>query len=217
MLAARQLGVGRRRIMLLQRFSARSNSSSSLATQATSRTAAILGVSLAIGFGLGRYSYPDKSQQQILPDGLPRTCCEDHEALTEAQQKLPDSLRWIVGEENVLDGRKLNTKTIGFLKGARLGEGSALCIVTPRKLHHVAEVVQLAIDADCVVLVQGQNTGLTGGSVPHAKDRPTVVLSMKYLDAIFPLDDGKRVVCLAGAGLASVRHRINKLDCVLTL
>lgn len=48
----------------------------------------------------------------------------------------------------------------------------------------------------------------TGGSVPRmqADDRPTVVVSMKELDTVFPIDNGERVVCLAGVGLASL-HR----------
>jgi len=176
------------------------------------RAATIVAVSLSVGFAAGRYTAPDedidKKHQHVLPNGLPRTCCDSNypPVLTEKQFQLPAKLKKIVGPENVLDGRTLDTKTVGYLKGARLGFGPALCIVTPRKLHHVQEVVQQAVDANCIVLPQGQNTGLTGGSVPHCKndDRPAVVVSMKYLDAIFPLDGGKRVVCLAGVGLASV-------------
>ena len=153
---------------------------------------------------------------QILPDGLPRACCEDHQdttttTLTPAQEQLPAKLRTIVGHENVLDGRVTNTTTAPFLRGARAqAEAGALCIVTPRKLHDVQRVVEAAVAADCVVIPQGQNTGLTGGSVPrsttsHKDQRPVLVLSLKHLTALFPIDDGKRVVCFAGVGLASVR------------
>lgn len=176
--------------------------------------ASIACVSLSIGFAAGRYSAPppdnNNNNPSILPNGLPRTCCDDEAPLplTEVQFHLPEKLQKIVGQENVLDGRQLDTRTTSFLKGARLGFGPALCIVTPRQLHHVVDVVEAAVQAGCVVLPQGQNTGLTGGSVPHTHDprRPVVLLSMKHLDAIFPLDDGKRVVCLAGVGLASVRQ-----------
>ena len=72
----------------------------------------------------------------------------------------------------------------------------------------------------CTVIPQGQNTGLTGGSTPrydHHNNHHsqyyhmTIVLSLKQLNAIIPLDDGQRVCCMAGVGLASVRRGV---DCV---
>jgi D-lactate dehydrogenase (quinone) len=186
--------------------------------------------SLAVGIGLGRWSAStlpapptNHLPHQHLPDGQPRTCCEGTRTavttLTPEQQDLAARLRKIVGDENVLDGRDAaSPATISYLKGARLGHGPALCIVTPRKLHHVLPVVQAVLDANATIVPQGQNTGLTGGSVPRggggggAEDpvapapRPTVILSMKYLDAIVPLDHGKRMICFAGTGLATVRY-----------
>ena len=38
--------------------------------------------------------------------------------------------------------------------------------------------------------------------------RPAVVLSMKRLDTHFPIDDGKRVVCLAGCGISTLATSI---------
>jgi D-lactate dehydrogenase (quinone) len=170
------------------------------------------------GYAVGRFVVPKEpctKEQSVLPNGLPRTCCDSKESarpLTEEQFHLAKRLKNIVGDQNVHDGRTLDTVTAPFLTPARVtgyGGGAALCIVTPRHLHHVADVVEAALAADCTVLVQGQNTGLTGGSVPRsgearASQRPVVLLSLKHLDAIFPIDDGKRVVCLAGVGLASV-------------
>jgi D-lactate dehydrogenase len=179
-------------------------------------TAAIALVSLSVGFAAGK-SYitttPDLEElKRVLPNGLPRTCC-DHEddKLTDEQKALAHKLKTIVGSENVLDGRVEDTQTLPFLKGARLGQGRALCIVTPRRLQDVVDCAQAIVDAGCVVLPQGQNTGLTGGSVPHtSNERPTVVLSLKYLDRIFPIDGGERVVCLAGVGLASLVQFLGK-------
>lgn len=168
----------------------------------------------------------------ILPNGLPRTCCEQQQsdnnekesndtsllssALTDSQQDLLRRYRRLVGNEHVLDCTVSPPQaTAPYLVGARIGgtdddvAPTTLCVVTPTQLHHVADIVEWAIQADCVVLVQGQNTGLTGGSVPHTKaktsSRPIVVLSMKQLKGMIPLDDGQRVVCMAGVGLASVR------------
>jgi D-lactate dehydrogenase len=165
----------------------------------------------SLGFIAGRQSIPDDSTK-VLPNGLPRTCCEIDELLsdlTPSQISLPSKLAAICGAENVIDGQTLSTQTLPFLRGARLGLGNALCIVTPRNLGDIPIIVQAIVDADCVIVVQGQNTGLTGGSVPRPTNdpkRPTVLLSMKYLDRMFPIDDGKRVVCLAGVGLAKLQQ-----------
>lgn len=177
---------------------------------------AVAGLCLSAGFTLGQaYRRPEESTDHShdhLPNGLPRTCCDAaDDRLSETQKALPDTLKQIVGKENVMDGRVDSTRTMPFLRGARLGQGRALCIVTPRFLQDVVDVVQAIVDADAVVLPQGQNTGLTGGSVPRNYSegddedyRPVVVLSLKHLNRIFPIDDGQRVVCLAGTGLADV-------------
>jgi D-lactate dehydrogenase len=187
----------------------------------------IAGASLSVGFAagqsyqkLGAQPHDPHAQQQHLPNGLPRTCCDaPDDKLTDDQKALPALLKKIAGDENVLDGRVATTRTLPFLRGARIGEGKALCIVTPRYLRDVVDVVQAIVDAEAVVLPQGQNTGLTGGSVPrnYSKDggddedyRPVVVVSLKYLNRIFPIDDGKRVVCLAGTGLAEVIAFLDK-------
>ena len=126
------------------------------------RVVPIVVASLAAGFILGRQSLPslqDKEHTLHLPNGLPRTCCDDNE-LTEVQQQLIKTLKRIVGKANVLDGRQETTETSPFLKGARMGKGSALCIVKPDKLKQLVEIVGAVVEADCCVLVQGQNTGL---------------------------------------------------------
>jgi len=220
----------------------------------SSTQAAIVLASLSIGYGAGSYNSNDNQhphnhlppQKHVLPDGLPRTCCEeDAEAssatttaqtppLTPAQAALPAKLAKICGSPNhVLAGNVFTPETLPFLKGMRLGRGAALCIVTPPDLHEVVDCVQAIVDANCVLIVQGQNTGLTGGSVPRPtsrspggaaaaggggaaaattepEHRPVVILSMKHLDRIIPIDQGKRVVCLAGVGLARLQQFLQK-------
>jgi len=49
-------------------------------------------------------------------------------------------------------------------------------------------------------------------SVPRnytSDTRPAVILSMKRLDTHFPIDDGKRVVCLAGCGISTLATSIS--------
>lgn len=185
--------------------SGRSHNSSSNSNNCY-RMAAVGLASLTTGFLAGRQSFRQPYEDElVLPNGLPRSCCEAP-ALTAEQQELVTSLKRIVGKENLLDGREENTTTTKFLKGARLGKGTALAIVRPQTLKQVVDAVQAVVDAKCVVLVQGSNTGLTGGSVPRQQSdgRPTVVISMKHFDTVFPIDDGRRVVCMAGVGLADL-------------
>jgi D-lactate dehydrogenase (quinone) len=189
----------------------------------------MFGTGLAVGSCLVTWLFtesPAADQQPPLqyPSGTPRSCsCEADEAdeeekddhrrhvslqnLTKQQKDLPAVLSKIVGAENVLDGSQETPQTTPFLKGMRLGRGQALCIVTPKRLKHVYEILPHILKANCVLLPQGQNTGLTGGSTPRHEStdpRPVVVLSMKYLDLIAPVDHGYRVLCLAGVGLASL-------------
>jgi D-lactate dehydrogenase len=215
-----------------RKFSSTSSSSPSASASSYSSSSQyaipISLLSLTVGFVAGRQSFrtPEEEERlKTLPKGYPLACCGDHVSaatttttttttdcdtpgLTVEQEKLIKTLKRIVGKTNLLDGREQNTTTAGYLKGARLGYGTALAIVRPTKLKHIQEIVQEAADANCAVLVQGSNTGLTGGSVPRIQSdgRPTVIISMKNFDTIFPIDDGEKVVCLAGAGLASLKH-----------
>jgi len=176
-------------------------------------------LALSVGFVLGRVTALEDEQHRVyrqptraLPSGDPKTCCDSREEsdLTQAQQDLPKILAAIVGVNNISDGRHETTVTSQFLKGARIGGGGqALAIVTPQSLRDTLACAQAIIAADCVILPQGANTGLVGGSVPRVEwDRPAVIISMKYLDTFFPIDDGKRVVCMAGAGLATLANVI---------
>lgn len=116
-----------------------------------------------------------------------------------------------VQEQNVLNGRVENSTTAAYLKGQRLGSGTALAIVRPTTLAQVPQIVQAAIEANCTIIVQGANTGLTGSSVPNETekdDRPTVIISMKHLTCIQPVDDGTKVLCYAGVGLGSLQSYV---------
>ncbi|KAL7568542.1 hypothetical protein ACA910_002655 [Epithemia clementina (nom. ined.)] len=190
------------------------------------RTSVIAVTSLVIGFQLGTLYQnnshnPDHhTQQHVLPSGLPRTCCDESTAntsskdnLTKDQVELKTKLVRLLGREHVIDAQTESTQTLPYLKGARLGKGRALLILTPQNLQDVVDAVKIIVDADCVIVPQGQNTGLTGGSVPSEQtddSRPVVILSFRDLNRMFPLDMGKRMVCLAGAGLASLHQFLKK-------
>ncbi len=129
---------------------------------------------------------------------------------------------------------KNHVKTARFLTGARIvhnvptskqqQQNHTVVIVTPEHLHHVINLVEAALQLHassptlrCTMLPQGQNTGLTGGSTPRYHPRHdddpqyhhiTLLISFRHLNAILPLDDGARVCCMAGVGLASVRRSL---------
>jgi D-lactate dehydrogenase (quinone) len=205
------------------RSSTTSESISRPAGLLTGRNVLLFGTGVALGsFATWQFKEADQQPPLQYPSGMPRSCsCEgDAQAqtegdnvhvslrnLTKEQKELPTVLAKIVGEDNVLDGSQETPQTTPFLKGMRLGRGQALCIVTPKRLKHVYEILPIILQANCVLVPQGQNTGLTGGSTPRHEStdrRPVVVLSMKHLDLIAPVDHGHRVLCLAGVGLASL-------------
>jgi len=183
----------------------------------------IAGISLTTGFMAGKYEPKSEHHHssRVLPSGHPRGCCSCDEPpasdaqskLSKAQEDLPKKLARIAGNENVISGLFEDSSNTTYLKGARLGRGKALAIVTPTSLRAAVRALELAVKADCVVVPQGQNTGLTGGSVPREDEeeaRPYVVINMRKLDTMFPIDNGEKVVCLAGAGISSLASNLNE-------
>jgi D-lactate dehydrogenase len=77
-------------------------------------------------------------------------------------------------------------------------------IVQPEKLKQVIDMVQAVVDAGCVVLVQGSNTGLTGGSVLRQTEDSCP--KVQNFDMAILIDAGNCVVYLAGVGLASLKE-----------
>ena len=54
-----------------------------------------------------------------------------------------------------------------------------LAVVCPGTLLEQWQALQTIIEADCVVIMQAANTGLTGGSTPYGDeyDRPVIIMS----------------------------------------
>jgi hypothetical protein len=140
----------------------------------------IAGASLLGGYCLGTSHseyWTELQKNRELPKGE-RGCCSCDgatndgaktgpsniaEELTEVQAALSSKLQKIVGKDHVFDGMTEMSKNAPFLKGARLGHGTALCIVQPGTVRQAVTCLQEIVDAGCVVLPQGSNTGLTGG------------------------------------------------------
>ncbi len=119
-------------------------------------------------------------------------------------------LRETVGNAHVLTGDKATRR---FRKGYRFGEGQVLAVARPGTLLELWRVLQAVVAADCIVLLQAANTGLTGGSTPDGDgyDRPIVLISTLRLTGVQLIHDGRQVVCLPGATLDTLEQRLRPL------
>ncbi len=106
----------------------------------------------------------------------------------------------IVGKQYVLTN---DADTRLYRQGRRYGSGHVLAVVIPGTLLEQWQVLKTAVDADCVVIMQAANTGLTGGSTPFGEDydRPVILMSTRRLAGIQVINDGRQVICLPGATL----------------
>mmetsp|Transcript_34057 Transcript_34057/g.45004 ORF Transcript_34057/g.45004 Transcript_34057/m.45004 type:complete len:654 (+) Transcript_34057:103-2064(+) len=161
---------------------------------------------LTAGYMLGQADMENK--KLTFPSATRGTCCEGH-TLTEAQATLPEKLKSLVGESNVLGGT-----TTQYTKGSRLGHGTALAIARPGTLAEAIQVLEACVAAGVAIVPQGANTGLTGGSVPRDTlcDRPTVVINMRRLTKIVPIGSGEKVLCFAGAGIFTLAQELAKIN-----
>jgi D-lactate dehydrogenase (quinone) len=106
----------------------------------------------------------------------------------------------ISGKENVLLSTETNLTP--YTKGTRIGQGDAEIIFRPGTLKEAVNGLKACVASDVVIIPQGRNTGLTGGSVPRptsSQSRPTVVFNMTRLKTVHRLDD--QVLCFAGVGI----------------
>jgi len=118
-----------------------------------------------------------------------------------------DKLTKIVGKSYVLIDEQ---DTRHYRQGIRFGEGKVLAVVCPGTLLEQWQALQTIIEADCVVIMQAANTGLTGGSTPYGDDydRPVIIMSTRRLQGIQVILDGKQVVCLPGATLDNLERTL---------
>lgn len=106
----------------------------------------------------------------------------------------------IVGKQHVLTN---DNDTRLYRQGRRYGSGQVLAVVVPGTLLEQWRVLKIAVEADCIVIMQAANTGLTGGSTPFGDDydRPVILMSTRRLLGIQVINDAKQVICLPGATL----------------
>lgn len=98
-------------------------------------------------------------------------------------------------------------------RGQKTGTADALLL--PRSTADVVAIVRWAGRHGVAIVPQGGNTGLVGASVPETvNERPTVVLSLKRLNAIEAVDPaGLTLRAGAGAILADVQAAAERVGC----
>ena len=117
-------------------------------------------------------------------------------------QKLID----VVGKQHVLTD---DSDTRLYRQGRRYGSGDVFAVVAPGSLVEQWRILQIAVEADFIVIMQAANTGLTGGSTPFGDyDRPVLLLSTRRLAGIQVIQEGKQVVCLPGATLDALEKEL---------
>ena len=116
------------------------------------------------------------------------------------REVLLTQLREAVGAAHVLTDDQATRR---FRKGHRTGEGPVLAVVRPGTLLEQWKVLQAAVAADRIVIMQAANTGLTGGSTPDGSgyDREIVLINTLRIAGVQVVRGGEQVVCLPGATL----------------
>lgn len=127
-----------------------------------------------------------------------------------SRDTLLKQLRDAVGDDHVLtDGQR----TRRFRKGHRTGEGKVLAVVRPGTLLEQWRVLEAAVAADRIVIMQAANTGLTGGSTPDGNDydREIVLINTLRITGVQLINEGEQVVCLPGATLDRLEQALAPL------
>ena len=127
-----------------------------------------------------------------------------------AQQTIQNLIN-IVGKQHVLTDAN---DTRLYRQGRRYGSGQVLAVVVPGSLVEQWQVLQIAVQADCIVIMQAANTGLTGGSTPFGDDydRPVILINTRRLTGIQVINDAKQVICLPGATLDKLEKELTPFN-----
>ena len=128
----------------------------------------------------------------------------------DAQQTIQKLIN-IVGKQHVLTD---DNDTRLYRQGRRYGSGQVLAVAVPGTLLEQWQVLKTAVEADCIVIMQAANTGLTGGSTPFGEDydRPVILMSTRRLAGIQVINEGQQVICLPGATLDRLEKELAQFN-----
>lgn len=126
--------------------------------------------------------------------------------MKEMRASLLDQLRAAVGGRHVITDP---AAARAYTEGYRIGGGAALAIVRPATLVELWRCARACVAADCIIIIQAANTGLTGGSTPAGEyDRLVVVINTLRIGGIIPILGGRQAISLAGATLAALEDQL---------
>lgn len=120
------------------------------------------------------------------------------------------NLEAVLGTTNVLTEL---SKTEHYRNGWRSGQGDALAVVFPQTLLQYWQVLNVCVDANCIVVMQAANTGLTEGSTPSndGYDREVVIINTLAMDKLYLLGNGEQAIGLPGTTLHKLESELKKI------
>lgn len=88
-----------------------------------------------------------------------------------------------------------------------------MAVVFPGTLLEQWQVLQVAVAADCAIIMQATKTGLTGGSCPSGSDydRHVIVVNTTRIKRIVFLKRGEQVIALPGTTLFELTQELKKI------
>ena len=123
---------------------------------------------------------------------------------------LIDRLAAIVGPHGLLIDAREMAPYLTDWRGAYRGE--AIGVVKPSTTDEVADVVKICAETKTLIVPQGGNTSLCGGSVPHA-DGNGIVLSLSRMNRIRAIDrENNTITVEAGCVLANIQQAADAAD-----
>ncbi|MBO1255122.1 D-lactate dehydrogenase [Alteromonas sp. 5E99-2] len=131
--------------------------------------------------------------------------------MTVSNYSLINDFEVLLGKDKVATGKR---NTEHFVTGWRSGKGEALAVVFPQTLLEFWQVLKLCVNADCIMVMQAANTGLTEGSTPSGSDydRDVVVINTLAMSKLILLDEGKQVISLPGTTLHTLEKALKPLE-----
>ena len=127
------------------------------------------------------------------------------------QNPLIQQFKDIVGDNKVMTDA---TQTAYYRSGFRSGSGEALAVVFPQSLVEMWKLIEVCVEANCIIIMQAAKTGLTEGSTPSGSDydRDVVIINTLAINQIHLINDGKQAISLSGSSLHSLEEKLNKID-----
>ena len=123
-----------------------------------------------------------------------------------SEEAVLSALREVVGEAHVLVEPDMVAGYLRDWTGRWTGHTAA--VIRPGSVEEVQALLRICHSARMAVVPQGGNTGLVGGSVPHHGE---IVLSLRRLDQIGPIDTGKLSLTVgAGVTIGSVQEHARR-------